>query len=796
MLQKNLNQNSNKLPPPFSSVDNRPSSPLYDEYVLKKEDINSVYKSKYSKFNTSTDFIKTTISVFPNSVELINQMKIPIGMNLSLLSPFVDEKSIPVIDYGQSYDIPRCQKENCRAYLNPFVKFMNGSEQWQCNICKNINKTLDYYSCEVGREGIRLDQNTKPELNFGTYDFIAYKEFWSKERPPAKNIYYFLVDISQSSLNSGFAQCSLETIKDMIINDNFFNYENFEIKICIITYDEQINFYPININDEKEHNIKMLTINETFNELFLPTNRDFLLIDIKKYKNKILQIIENIQNNINTYKSNVKEADRFFDVVKLCNLIGNKNSGKILIFNGSNVSKLNLMNGLDSNKNNNQDQKNNKYANTDDGQIGKLGISLSLNGISVNIFECCNTYTNIKTLNQLIINTNGNIFFYRNFNPDLHYKNLYNQIHKILSNQNVFEGGFLIKFSQKFYISEYITPVLLYNKQMIFFPNLDSDQNYSFLLGFGNSNDIDEKPKPIDDDFLYIQGTLLYSRGDGQKRLRIFNLCFPISSKPMDIYKSINSEIFVCLMMQQFITKTYRQKNLIQTLNNFEKNYFEINTIYLNNLDKIKKELDGEIKLLSLYFLAMMKNCLLNKNEKGLNNDDDLTHFFNFRLQKEKIEEIICFIYPRIYVLDNILDLKNGEFPLIINNNKESMDTQGTIFLIDNGFELILFIKNNADKNIIFNIFGANTLNEINFEDINESNVFDYDENKNEFKNKIIEIIDNIRGGKSLFQNLRFVFENINDKNGNIINEVLVEDNFNKEYPFNYEKFYNKIIFV
>ena len=124
------------------------------------------------------------------------------------------------------------------------------------------------------------------------------------------------------------------------------------------------------------------------------------------------------------------------------------------------------------------------------------------------------------------------------------------------------------------------------------------------------------------------------------------------------------------------------------------------------------------------------------------------------------------------------------------------MDTQGTIFLIDNGFELILFIKNNADKNIIFNIFGANTLNEINFEDINESNVFDYDENKNEFKNKIIEIIDNIRGGKSLFQNLRFVFENINDKNGNIINEVLVEDNFNKEYPFNYEKFYNKIIFV
>ena len=56
-----------------------------------------------------------------------------------------------------------------------------------------------------------------------------------------------------------------------------------------------------------------------------------------------------------------------------------------------------------------------------------------------------------------------------------------------------------------------------------------------------------------------------------------------------------------------------------------------------------------------------------------------------------------------------------------------------------------------------------------------------------------MDIIDNIRGIKSLFQNLRFIFEGIND--GSIINDILIEDNNNKGYPFNYEKFYNKIIF-
>ena len=63
-------------------------------------------------------------------------------------------------------------------------------------MCNNINKTLDYYYCSVDKKGVRLDQNEKSELNFGTYEFVAYKEFWSKNRPPAKNFFYFLVDIS------------------------------------------------------------------------------------------------------------------------------------------------------------------------------------------------------------------------------------------------------------------------------------------------------------------------------------------------------------------------------------------------------------------------------------------------------------------------------------------------------------------------------------------------------------------------------------------------------------------------
>ena len=197
-----------------------------------------------------------------------------------------------------------------------------------------------------------------------------------------------------------------------------------------------------------------------------------------------------------------------------------------------------------------------------------------------------------------------------------------------------------------------------------------------------------------------------------------------------------------------------------------------------------------------LYILGLFKNCLFNKNDKGINNDDDLTNYYFSKLQKFKIDEILCFIYPRIYPLDNILTQNETDsFLQMINNNKESLINSGNIFLIDNGFYLFLYLKNTTEQNIFYELFGENDINNIDIKKINEWNIFDYNENNNEIKNKIVEIIDNIRNSKTLFQNLKIFLEGINDQKGKIINEILIEDNFNKDYPYTYDKFLNKIIF-
>ena len=791
-----MENNSNSIKSPFSSNSKQSNLSHYnDNYMLNQNNNISTFDKKYIKYNTSSDFIQTSYSVIPKSTELKKQIVMPFALNISPLSNYSDNP-VPIFDYSKSYELPRCKNMKCRAYINPYVDLIQGNEQWRCNICKNINEIPDYFNIDeklVDKDN--SDNNKESELNSGTYEFISYKEILLKETTNIiSHNYFILIDISYDAIKTGFTPCVLESLKDCINNNNFYGYDDFLIKMCIITYDDQIHFYPININnDTEQNNISMLSINESINNLFIPTNQDNILVDLKKNKNKFIQIIENIQNLINSenYKT-TKEANRFFDVLKICDILGEKTGGKILIFSGSNLSKLEYMN----NKNDSDNIKS-KYKTTDGGKIGKLGISLSIHDLGVNIFQSNNTYTNIKTLNQLIINSNGNFFFYKNFSYELHYKNIFNQIHKTLQNQIIFECGLRLRFSHNISIKEYVTPVLLYNKDTIFFPNLDPEQSFSFILELSYNKDEDKiKEYTINDEYTYIQGSFFYKRGDGKNLIRVFNLCFPVSNYPKDIYDSINTEFLGALNSQKTIMNANRSKNLFDAVCNLEKEIFLMYKSYFNNLNMIKRELNEEMKIYALYILGLFKNCLFNKNDKGINNDDDLTNFYFSKLQKFKIEEILCFIYPRIYPLDNILTQNDtNTFPQMINNNKESLINSGNIFLIDNGFYLILYLKNTTEKNIIYELFGENDINNIDIEKINEGNIFDYNENSNEIKNKIVEIIDNIRNSKTLFQNLKIVLEGINDQKGKILNEILIEDNFNKDFPYSYDKFLNKIIF-
>ena len=777
-------------PNPFPMENNNSQYNYSKDYSSSFENNNNKeLDSKYKNLNCSKEYLRSTINIFPKYESQLNQLKIPIGVIISPSSIYTKKGEFPLISYGEDNEVPRCKNENCKAFVNPFIKIID-NDKWQCNICKAVNKMEDnFYKNDEEKEA-------KIELNNGSYEFLLNKSYWKNNRPPNKLNYYFVIDISHKSIESGFAQCSLEIIKDCVINNYFYNYDSFPIKICLITYDASVHFYSIN---EKSNQFTMYCTNENNEkDLFVPTFRDNLLVSLKDNKNKFVQIIESIQNNIynqSTQKEKKeKNATKIYEAIKCVNLLGNTLGGKILVFSGSDLKNLEIMNDKKDENDNEYEKEKGYDKNLERGgkKLGQLGIDVTYNSFSINVFQASDEFCKILTINQMCDNSNGNLYFYKNFNSELHYKNLYNQIKRILTNETQLEGTLKLRISNGYYINEYITSVLLYNRRLFVFPTHDSDEKYIVQLSMLTQEELTERKIINDiDDYIYMQSCLLYSHGDGTRRMRVHNLCLPISTNNKDIFDSIDPEFLACFLAQKSTHLIFKYKNIEKSMNKIENQFVNMMKEYFNAQEYNNKNLNEDMCKLILLFLGVMKLCIFNpKKISGILNDIDLCNFFRLKIVRMTVEEILCFIYPRIYLLDNILNLEQEDLPDTVNDSFEGIN-QGNLFLVDNGFYLTLYCKKNLDKNICKNLFGEDDYNNINFLETNENNVFEGENKENGIGIKIKNLVEYIREGKSLYQNLIFVFEGINDEN--FLKEILVEDNFNKAYPYDYNKFYEKI---
>ena len=340
---------------------------------------------------------------------------------------------------------------------------------------------------------------------------------------------------------------------------------------------------------------------------------------------------------------------------------------------------------------------------------------------------------------------------------------------------------------------------------MFVFPTVDADQSYIFNIGYGKQNDDENNPENNknsnnnslnninkNNNFIYIQNSLLYSYGNGKRRIRIHNLCLPLCNNPKIILESMNSEIIANYYVKLTIDKLYKSKAFANSIIYTESQFRSfIDKVFLH-LNKLPDNLSS----LPYYIIGLFKNRLFCKNEIDENFDIDLSNYYRNKFLKMNTKEVLSYIIPTIYYLNDIeknksvgkYDEESGMFnlPPNINLTKNQMKDDG-LYLIDIGYLLILFIGKKINKNILQILFGINQF-DINLK-ITE-NIFL--EEKNNFKEKIMAIVNYLREEKSNFQNLIFVFEGTEGEK--LVHECLIEDNNCKWFYMNYEKFYKKYI--
>ena len=102
-----------------------------------------------------------TTDRIPASSTLMKEVAVPAGV---IVRPYGDPSTgeeIDVVSYGQK-QIVRCK--DCRAYVNPFIRFVDNGTKWICNFCGDINVTENYFYSPVNKMGVREDFEDRMEL--------------------------------------------------------------------------------------------------------------------------------------------------------------------------------------------------------------------------------------------------------------------------------------------------------------------------------------------------------------------------------------------------------------------------------------------------------------------------------------------------------------------------------------------------------------------------------------------------------------------------------------------------------
>ena len=759
----------------------------------KKENFISNMKIEYyqdqnqiSELN-SQEFIRTSSESIPNNDNLIINTGIPFGINLT---PFPDIDTTLISQYsfgGGNGIIPRCSK--CKSFYNPYCEISNNYTSYKCNICYNLNEIKN------------IDINTLKKIenkSEDVYDIFANSDYI--ENAPMSSNFIFILDTTSKSINSGALKIFIETIRYIIDNHYFINEER--TFVSFITFNNiGVSFYKVN---KKTNAMQIFEISG--DEPFIPDNKKNLIFPVDDNSDIINNILDNINNlyNINNTNNNIsnKESEHLLFAIECGKLLLHNKGGKLIVLNSSNnwKNKIKLYEEIYYQNKNNNNEENNPFIN--------FGKSLTKYQISCDIFQL--QINGEMQDNQILINicnySNGNFLFYKNFNENIHYKNLFNNIIKSVSNQKAYE----------IIIQYYITPILDIKQNLsiipaqvnnsFLFPCININETFTFLLQYkeikqksnqntkNNSNNIDNSFNQGNQDInnIYIQFGIIYTSLEGIRIIRIINKKVNVCFDKIEYIKNIDIESVCCIMIKFLISLLKKDRNPLNAMTAYKYKYYmlALSIFKQSNLNELSSSF-------ILCYLGIMKHkffCLDPSKYKL--NIEEIKSGRN-SLLKMKIDDILNIIVPKIYDITSVLN-NTDNFENIyyqpINLNKDSIYND-KVYLIDNGLFLTFYFSEGENNNKRLKIFFGDKMNFNNVGNLfhSEQSVFEDNVNCDDFEvEKCKEIIDLIRNNKkNNYQDIFFSFAK--SPSEALLKQCLILGNYCPWFQYSYKDFFNKL---
>ncbi|XP_052417656.1 protein transport protein Sec24D [Carassius gibelio] len=703
--------------------------------------------------NASPRFMRCTTYSFPSTADLAKQCKVPLA---AIIKPFANvpknETPLYIVNHGETGPI-RCNR--CKAYMCPYMQFMDGGRRYQCGFCSCVNEVPVQYFQHLDHMGRRMDLYERPELSLGSYEFIATLDYCKNNKPPNPPAYIFMIDVSYNNIKSGLVKLicqELKTLLDRLPKEE--GAETSAIRVGFVTYNKILHFYNVKSALAQP---QMMVVSDVA-EMFVPL-LDGFLVNFQESR----AVINNLLDQIPDMFAESNESETVFAPVIQAGVEALKAaecSGKLFIFQSS------IPTAEAPGKLKNRDDK--KLVGTEKektlfqpqrGVYEQLTKDCVAQGCCVDLFLFPNQFVDIATMGDVPSHTGGSIYKYSNFQVEVNGQQFLSDLRRDVEKSIGFDGIMRVRTGTGFRATDFFGAIYMNNTTDVEMAAVDCDK--AVTVEFKHDDSLSEESGAV------MQCALLYTTIGGQRRLRIHNLSLNCSSQLSELYKSCETDALI-----NFFAKSAYRAILNQPLKTVREilvnQTAHMLACYRKNCASPSAAsqliLPDAMKVFPVYMNSLLKSPTLVGSTE-LSTDDRAFH--RFLVNAMGVEETQVLLYPRLIPL-HTMDVSSDAIPAPVRCSEERLCESG-IFLLENGLYMFLWLGQACPPDLIQNLFNVPSLGHLSSEGPTSLPVLD-----NAHSRKIHSIISSISQRRATSMKLLIVKQK--DRLEMLFRQHLVED--------------------
>ncbi|KAA0723816.1 Protein transport protein [Triplophysa tibetana] len=703
--------------------------------------------------NASPRFMRCTTYSFPCTADLAKQCKVPLA---AVIKPFAtlpqNETPLYIVNHGEVGPI-RCNR--CKAYMCPYMQFIDGGRRYQCAFCSCVNEVPAQYFQHLDHMGRRMDLYERPELSLGSYEFIATLDYCRNNKPPNPPAYIFMIDVSYTNIKSGLVRLicqELKTLLDRLPKEE--GADSSVIKVGFVTYNKILHFYNVKSALAQP---QMMVVSDVA-EMFVPLLDGFLV-----NFNESRAVINNLLDQIPDMFAETNESETVFAPVIQAGVEALKAaecSGKLFIFHSSmptaeapgklkNRDDRKLV-GTEKEKTLFQSQR---------GVYEQLVKDCVAQGCCVDLFLFPNQYVDMATMGDVPSHTGGSVYKYSNFQVDVDGRHFLNDLRRDVEKSIGFDAIMRVRTGTGFRATDFFGTVYMNNTTDVEMAAVDCDN--AVTVEFKHDDTLSEESGAV------MQCALLYTTVSGQRRLRIHNLSLNCTSQLSELYKSCETDALI-----NFFAKSAYQAMLSQPMKTVREilvnQTAHMLACYRKNCASPSAAsqliLPDAMKVFPVYMNSLLKTPSL-VGSGDLSTDERA--FFRLMVMAMGVEETQILLYPRLIPLHN-MDVSSESIPQALRCSEERLSETG-VFLLENGLFMFLWLGQACPPDLIQNLFNVPSLGHLTTEGQTSLPALD-----NPHSRKLHSIISSISQQRAKSMKLLIVKQK--DRGETLFRQHLVED--------------------